>query len=147
MSTDRNSMQLATIASMANLPDLLALAERACDAAGVDDETRYRVRLLVEEVCVNVVSHGYPAGQPGPIELDIESTAEWMTIRISDKAETFRPEDAPAPDLESDWQERSAGGLGWHLVRSLSDELHHASVPGGGNRYTMTTRIRATRPK
>lgn len=144
MPNQPDSLQLTTTATMANLPELLALADHACDAAQLDEQARHVVRLLVEEVCVNVISYGYPDSAPGPIELAMHWTAERMTVEVSDRAVAFSPGDLPQPDLEAGWEERSLGGLGWHLVRNLSDELEHTCLPAGGNRYTMVKHLRAS---
>jgi anti-sigma regulatory factor (Ser/Thr protein kinase) len=126
-------------AQMAHLPELLALVEEACDAANADGDVRYATRLAVEEIAVNVIDYGYRGRETGPVELVLAWDEERMTIEIADKAACFAPEDAPLPDLESGWEERSIGGLGWHLVRRLVDTLAHHYEHG--NRYTLTKRF------
>jgi anti-sigma regulatory factor (Ser/Thr protein kinase) len=132
-------LRITRPAQMAHLPELLALVEEACDAANADGDVRYAVRLAVEEISVNVIDYGYRGREPGPVELVLAWDDERMTIKIADKAACFAPEDAPAPDLESGWEERSIGGLGWHLVRRLVDTVAHRYEHG--NRYTLTKRF------
>jgi anti-sigma regulatory factor (Ser/Thr protein kinase) len=52
----------------------------------------------------------------------------------------------PAPDLAAGWEERDAGGLGWHLVRRLMDEVRHEAPPDGGNRLTLIKHLGDTPP-
>lgn len=130
-------MHMRCTATMDHLPGLLDLADRACAAASADEAACYAVRLAVEEVVVNVVIYGYEGREPGPVDLRLSWDDERVTIRITDEAGPFSPDDAPAPDLESDWGERAIGGLGWHLVRSMVDELRHRYDPADGNHYTL----------
>lgn len=132
-------LRITRPAQMAHLPELLALVEEACDAANANGDVRYAVRLAVEEISVNVIDYGYRGRETGPVELVLAWDEERMTIEIADNAACFAPEDAPAPDLESGWEERSIGGLGWHLVRRLVDTVAHRYEHG--NRYTLTKRF------
>lgn len=134
-------LRITRPAQMAYLPELIALVEEACDAARADGDVRYAVRLVVEEISVNVIDYGYRGRAVGPIELALSWDEEQMTIEIADNAACFAPEDAPAPDLVSPWEDRSIGGLGWHLVRRVVDTIAHRYEPGHGNRYTLTKRL------
>jgi anti-sigma regulatory factor (Ser/Thr protein kinase) len=126
----------------AELGTFAEFASAACLRAGAAPADGFAVRLAVEEVCANIINHGYGGrANAGPIALSIASSDGRLTITIADRAPLFRPQDAPAPDLESGWDTREAGGLGWHLVRSSVDEVRHAPVDGGGNVVTLVKRI------
>ena len=66
-----------------------------------------------------------------------------VVLLIEDRAPVFKPADAPPPDLTGDWEQRREGGLGWHLIRQMMDEVRHEQVAGGGNRLQMVKRLRA----
>jgi anti-sigma regulatory factor (Ser/Thr protein kinase) len=134
-------LHLACPARMAHLPELMALVEQACDEAGAGEQARYAIRLAVEEIAVNVISYGYPDREPGPIELSLAWDEDQMTIVIEDRAACFAPTDAPAPDLDSSWDKRSPGGLGWYLVQAMVDTVQHRHEPANGNRYTLVKRL------
>jgi anti-sigma regulatory factor (Ser/Thr protein kinase) len=125
-----------------NLGPLLAFVERACASAALDAEETLAVRLSIEEICTNVITHGYAGREEatGSISIDFSSCAEEVVATIEDHGATFDPADGPRPDLTSDAMERSIGGIGLHLVRSLMDEVRHESVTGGGNRLTLVKR-------
>lgn len=134
-------LRITRSARMAHLPDLMALVEEACDAADANADVRYAVRLAVEEISVNIINYGYAGRAVGPIELVLAWDDDQITVEIGDNAACFAPEDAPPPDLESGWEDRSIGGLGWHLVRRLVDSVGHRYDAGHGNRYTLTKRF------
>lgn len=99
----------------------------------------FDVKVAVEEVCTNIIEHGYGAGG-GPIDVLLRGDDDVIVVSIRDRAAPFRPDDAPPPDLTSDWTERTAGGLGWHLIRQLMDRLEYESSVTAGNELTLVKR-------
>jgi serine/threonine-protein kinase RsbW len=139
--TGEQHAQISRDGSLENLPDLLRFVDNACRAAGLDGDTTFEIHLAVEEVCSNIILHGYGADRGGPIDLAFCSGEGRATVTIIDQARTFVPGDAPAADLESGWEERRIGGLGWHLAHSVMDEVTHRERPGGGNRLTLVKHL------
>ena len=139
-----DSLSLSPAARREDLASVLAFIDEACGRAGADAAALYATRLAVEEAFLNILTHGYPAGGGGPVELFVSSDPGRILVTISDRAVPFPPESAPKPDLHSDWEERRPGGVGWHLVRSMMDEVHYESTPGRENRLTLVRRIGAT---
>lgn len=124
------------------LPELIDFAIAACMRAGAPHDAEFAVRLAVEEVCTNIITHGYD-GRPdaGPIALRITNSGDSLTVTIADRAPLFRPNDAAAPNTDAGWEERALGGLGWHLVRASVDEVRHEPAEGGGNVVTLVKRF------
>lgn len=120
------------------LPDLLAFVREAC--ATLPEETAFAVRLAAEEVCTNVISHAYPGMEPGPVSLSIARDEGLVTVTVEDRGVPFDPAAATLPDLDAPVEARELGGLGWHLVRQVMDQVIHESVLGGGNRVTLVKR-------
>jgi serine/threonine-protein kinase RsbW len=132
-------LELRGEASMATIAQFVTRVAEACSRCGADEETCYAVRLAVEEVCLNVLQHGY-GGEPGPLDVRLDPGTDRFTVTITDAARPFSPDDAPPADVDSDWESRRIGGLGWHLVHSMMDGVEHEIAPGGGNRVTLTKR-------
>lgn len=130
--------------AMADLPSLAAFVDTACDALGADGEVRFAMRLAVEEVFTNIIEHGY--GGKGPVLVEVDGGPRCVRVRLSDEAPAFDPADAPAPDLEAPLAERDPGGLGWHLVHQLMDEVEHKPAPPRGNTYTLVKQLPAPAP-
>ncbi|WP_298932357.1 ATP-binding protein [uncultured Ramlibacter sp.] len=135
--------QTSCLAVPASLGTLLAFLEATCKEAGLDDEAAFAVRLAGEEACSNIINHAYRGTEPGPILLDVRCDDAQVVLLIEDRAPVFKPADAPPPDLTGDWEQRREGGLGWHLIRQMMDEVRHEQVAGGGNRLQMVKRLRA----
>lgn len=124
------------------------LAQQVCERIGAGAEDAYAVNLAVEEVCINVVDHGYAGTEPGPIELEFRWSGATgsgrLEIVVRDRAPLFDPSEAPEPDLDADLDARRVGGLGWFLIETMMEEIEHAARPDGGNVVRM---VRAIGPK
>lgn len=124
--------------SMRDLGGMLAFVDRIC--AELDADTAFAVRLAVEEAFTNVYEYGYGGGE-GPVTVRIGIAPRQVVATLDDEAPAFDPAEAPAPDLESAWDERRAGGLGWHLIRQVMDEVAYA--PGEGGRGNVLRLVKA----
>lgn len=131
-------LHLTCPAELQRLPELLALADQACCAAGASAATTYAVRLAVEEVVANIIAHGYGATRRGPVALTIEWNADRLRMDIRDHAPRFDPALVPEPDLDAPWESRNPGGIGWALVTQLMTTVEHRYEPANGNQLTLT---------
>jgi serine/threonine-protein kinase RsbW len=134
-------LRITRTATLENLPALLDAAEQACMQVGASATARDAVRLAVEEASVNIMTHGYDGTAPGPITLALDWDPPRLTIEIADQARHFDPQLLAAPTLDTPWEDRPLGGLGWHLVREMVDELHYRRGADGGNHLTLVKQI------
>jgi serine/threonine-protein kinase RsbW len=89
-------------------------------AQAFPDEAVLDVRLALEEVLVNIITHGY-RGRAGSIGVRCTASPLKAEIEISDSAPAFNPLSVPEPDTTAAIEERSVGGLGILLVRQVMD--------------------------
>ncbi len=91
----------------------------------------YQVKLVLEELGVNIVTHGHKNDPNHEFEIVLDSDAEALTIELRDDGRAFNPlTDSPEPDLESGLDDRPVGGLGIYLVRTMMDELSYRREDG-----------------
>jgi CheY-like chemotaxis protein/anti-sigma regulatory factor (Ser/Thr protein kinase) len=128
-------MQLAA-ATIADLAAIRAFIADAAAAVGLPTSVTEALVLAADEVSTNIVQHGY-ASACGPITIGFDTTSHSATLVIADHGTTFAPNHAPQPLMNASWDDRPIGGLGWHLVRSVVDELHYSTDAGGENRLTL----------
>ena len=129
----------AAHAHLADLAAVRAFVAAAAAEAGVDREARDALVLATDEVCSNVIVHAYAGRAAGPLEVTVGADAGDVRVTVADAGPPFDPDAALAPDLQGEWAERSVGGLGWHLVRRLVDDVRYERAPGG-NRVTLVKR-------
>ena len=120
-----------------NLEEIRDFIDAACADAQVGRSDTHGLKVAVDEACSNVVEHGYAGLPPGPISVRFEADDRTISVTIGDRGRPFDPADAPAADVVSDWERRPIGGLGWHLIRLLVDEIRYESDPESGNRLTL----------
>jgi two-component system, cell cycle response regulator DivK len=140
-----HGLEIVREARVDNLPALMSFVTDICRFHHADEETVFALKLAVEEVFMNIAQHGYP-DEPGPVTLRIVPEPDGWSVTVRDQGVPFDPSLAPLPDLASDWQDRPVGGLGWHLVRELMDEVRHEPGKGGGNVVTLIKRLPAGSP-
>ncbi len=107
----------------ATLDDLEILADfviQAARAAGLEKKPAYRLRLAVDEIATNIVTHGYQEmGLVGDITIYADMDEETLTITLEDNAVPYNPlEEAEVTeeDLHKPLEERKIGGLGIFLT-------------------------------
>ena len=126
--------------TLENLPRFLGFINDVCDRIDADEGTKYALRLAVEEVCTNLIVYGYKNQPAGLIQVVAVDDRDRVTLVIQDRAPPFDPKNAPAPDLTSDIEHRQVGGLGWHLVKRMIDEIHYVPGTPSGNVLTLVKR-------
>ncbi|CAH2031613.1 Putative anti-sigma regulatory factor, serine/threonine protein kinase [Trichlorobacter ammonificans] len=135
-------LRLETTALVSALPELRARVMAAAGAAGAGDELQQRLELVLEEAVMNTALHGY-AGAGGPILVEL-ATREGgeLELLLSDQAGSFDPRVVPTPQLSQPLDQRPVGGLGVHLIRTMSDGIRYRR---DGERNVLVLTFRARR--
>jgi anti-sigma regulatory factor (Ser/Thr protein kinase) len=96
------------------------------------DSLTFKVNLVLEELGLNILSYGGAGMDRRPeVEIVLTSEDDTLTIEVSDDGYPFNPlEDAAEPNLDALLDDRSIGGLGVHLVRTLMDDLSYQRTAG-----------------
>ena len=93
----------------------LATADKAvgdfAESMSWPDEATFKVKLVLEEILMNVISYGGDSSHKPRITLHLSQQNDLLSMEISDNGIAFDPLTAPPPDLESDLDDRSIGGL------------------------------------
>lgn len=133
--------QVCVRADRDGLARCLALTEATCTKLALGDEDTMALRLAVEEACTNIVDHGYPAGQAGPLSLTFSAPQPgWLEARIDDQATPFHPDNAREPDLLASVEDRPIGGLGWFFIKQVMTQVDYHS-DDQGNRLRLLRRL------
>ena len=89
-------------------------------------EEASRILVLLEELLTNLMKYGYPdRPECGRAEIMLALNGGRLEIEFIDDGCAFDPFAAPPPDLEVPLETRTPGGLGLHILRSLTDEAHY----------------------
>jgi anti-sigma regulatory factor (Ser/Thr protein kinase) len=114
---------------------------RFLDGIGADSELAEEMFLVAEEVLANTISYGYRDDDVHRIELELSFSDGCFGMRFRDDGVEFDPLSRADPDLDAPTEERGIGGLGIHLVKTLTDE---ASWRRDGDANILTLRKRVS---
>lgn len=129
-------------AALDALPAIGAWVAERAQAAGAALDAAQDLRLAVEEIVTNAITHGGATR----VVLRVEGGGGAVTAVVRDDARPFDPRQAPEPDLDASLEQRRVGGLGWYLVRRLMHELRYRPLAEGGNEVTLVRLLDGGRP-
>jgi serine/threonine-protein kinase RsbW len=137
MSSDaRLTDRLTVPGGLDSLQSIGEFVHRASQAAGLDKMPAYRLRLAVDEIATNIVTHGYlEAGRSGDLTLESRLSDTALILVLEDRALPFDPRThkMAEEDLSKPLEQRRIGGLGIFLALKGVDEFDYQST-GDHNR-------------
>ncbi|HEY6366173.1 MAG TPA: SpoIIE family protein phosphatase [Candidatus Binatia bacterium] len=83
------------------------------------------LNLSLEEILTNIISYGYTDSQEHEIRVRLSVRPGEIKAEVEDDGQPFNPLAAPEPHTAKALEERTIGGLGIHLVRTLMDGLEY----------------------
>jgi serine/threonine-protein kinase RsbW len=105
--------------------------------------TAERIDMCSVEAVTNIVTHAYADDAAHEIRLSLERDAKVVSLEIEDDGAAFDPREVANPERPASLADAKIGGLGVHIVRSLSDELQHQRC-GELNRLRLVFRLRSS---
>jgi anti-sigma regulatory factor (Ser/Thr protein kinase) len=92
------------------------------------------------EAVTNIVTHAYADDEAHQIRLTLDREAHIVALEIEDDGSPFDPLELARPERPASLADAKIGGLGVHIVRSLSDGLEHRRC-GELNRLRLVFRL------
>lgn len=107
------------------LEDVFRLVERFFARSHLENELRYPVQFVLEEIFTNLVK--YNAGGNADIKIDLGVLGDEVMMKItdSDSPRFDITADARDVDVTAPLEARSPGGLGIHLVKKMVDRIDY----------------------
>jgi serine phosphatase RsbU (regulator of sigma subunit)/anti-sigma regulatory factor (Ser/Thr protein kinase) len=97
----------------------------AVEGLGLAPARLERLKTAVSEAAMNAIEYGSQGRAEIPVDIEVETTAESIVVRITDRALSgMVPEDAEAPDIERKLAgEQKPRGWGLFLIKNMVDSL------------------------
>jgi anti-sigma regulatory factor (Ser/Thr protein kinase) len=107
------------------LEALHAHLQRCGSRLRLPPKTLFEINLVLDELFTNIVSYGYPDDNEDMVRISLSRRGGLLTLQIEDNGVPFNPLDFEAPELPCSLEECRIGGLGIHIIRKLTDEIHY----------------------
>ena len=133
-------LSIALVNDRREIERLSGLVDQFGEANGLADDDTNAVNLLLDEIVVNIISHGYDDKLEHQILVNLALENDILSIRVEDDGRPFNPLEAPAPNLDLPIEERAVGGLGIYIARSIADQMQHHRE-NGRNILTIKKRV------
>jgi len=134
--TQRIEISLETLLESVQLAEDICL--RIAEAAGYDEDDRFKIGMSVREGVINAVNYGNGQQREKKVHLTFELGPEKMEIHILDQGTGFNL--AEVPDPLADENLLRSSGRGIFLMRSFMDEFEVRRGANGGAEVVMAKR-------
>jgi serine/threonine-protein kinase RsbW len=131
--------QIALPAGVGSLLPIRSFVDDVCSQAKLSDETSYDIKLAVDEVCMNIIEHGYAGMDPGSIIVSLQYGARKLVVRITDFGHPFEPSEPPEPDAERTLS-GEPGGFGLYFIYRSVDSVTYQATESG-NTLTLVKNL------
>jgi anti-sigma regulatory factor (Ser/Thr protein kinase) len=125
-----------------NVDDYLSVAaevERFCGEQALPRAVSFKVRLLLEELVLNLIDHAVGSATDR-IDVRINLEPGRGIVTLEDDGDPFDPRSAPEFDKDKPLEERRPRGMGIHLVRTMAEAMEYERVDGR-NRLRVVVRL------
>ena len=124
----------------AQLAALTRFLQDFCKTAELPSAAALPFEIALEEIFMNVVMHGSPAGRLARVDVSLALCDDDFTMAVVDDGPAFDPLSLPAPDVNAALDARRVGGLGVYFVRQMMDAVSYARE-GPRNQLRMSKRV------
>jgi serine/threonine-protein kinase RsbW len=126
-------------ARLAEATNVSAFVESA--VVGMPGRLVLRLRLAVEELFVNTVTHGYGGDSDADVDVTVRIDGARVVLVYEDSAPAFDPfAQVERPDAEASVEARDVGRLGVFLITQLAEHCHYERA---GDRNCVTIELPA----
>src|SRR5580765_3461533 len=107
-----NERRTSVPSEAAQLPVLAKFLHEFWSAAQLQPAESLPFEIALEEIFMNVVTHGTPTGSQNRVEICLALAEDNLTLAVEDEGPPFDPLSVQAPDLNARLEDRQVGGLG-----------------------------------
>lgn len=110
---------------LSSLAEIGRFIRRSAQDARFSPKDAYALELAVDEICTNIIEHGYRGDSSKHIICSVKETEQGITIQILDEAPLFQPSLPPRKWDNPPLEQIKRRGIGIILVYQLMDEVRY----------------------
>ena len=107
--------------------------------AGFEDDDQHQIGMAVRECAVNAVVHGNRYNKNKRVHLEIQRSAQGLTIIVGDEGDGFSMSSLPDPLAPENLLKQSGRGL--LLIRAFMDDFDLHPREGGGTEVRLVKNL------
>ncbi len=124
-------------ATMNQLIEVRTFIEHIGKKYKISEKVVNSFKLVADEVCTNIIRHGYQNVKDGKITIRAIIRRLSLTVVIIDQGKSFDPRQIKNPDLNQYVKIGKKGGLGIFMMRKLMDDIQY-NLTSHGNELRLT---------
>ncbi len=128
--SESRPLRLTMAAEPAALDELAAFCARVAAAHNLGRKATLELNLVLDELCTNIMEHGYEDLAGGEIHLLAQRRGDVLRVEMIDDGRHFQPDEPCRDPSDCPLEERPVGGLGLHLVRRFTQRLEYRRRDG-----------------
>jgi anti-sigma regulatory factor (Ser/Thr protein kinase) len=118
--------QFSIQSDMAQIEVMCQFVARIAESCGFSETITHQCHLMIEEICVNVIEHGYQYRTGSAIDVVCWVLSDRLSITIMDDAQPFNPLSHQDPDPHCALEDRLVGGWGIYFVKKYVDSVYYS---------------------
>jgi len=118
---------------------LMGFVEESLKSVDVPQKSIFSLMTVSEEIIVNIIHYAYNE-EKGDLEIDFEQEGQTLRFTFKDSGTPFDPLAHTEVDTNLQAHERDIGGLGIHMVKSMTDKVAY-DYQNGENILVIEKRI------
>lgn len=128
---EKGQLKLCLVATALDVRRTLAEVDRVLKEMSCSSDARDTVQIVLAEVLNNIVEHAYREAS-GPIEICLSPTDAALAFAVCDRGRPMPNGLLPDSPLicAASVEDLPEGGFGWHLIRTLTDDLLYRRIDG-----------------
>ena len=120
-----NTLAISFANDLRELTHVLQLVNVFLEPRELQSKLVYAVNLILEEILMNIIRHGYDDEDSHEIEVQIELEEEEVALTVIDDGREFNPLTIPGPDRSKSAMDRLEEGLGLQFVRHMRNAMEY----------------------
>ena len=116
--------RIVTRADMASIEIVAGFLDTRLSRLGVDRRMADRIKVCVDEAYSNICRY---SGAKRAV-VDVLAKGSELTVELGDDGVAFDPTSVPEPDTGMSIEERKVGGLGIHMLRTMTSGMEYSRV-------------------
>jgi serine/threonine-protein kinase RsbW len=120
-----NTLAISFANDMRELTHVLQVVNVFLEPRELQSKLVYAVNLILEEILMNIIRHGYDDEDSHEIEVQIGLEEEEVALTVVDDGREFNPLTIPGPDRSKSAMDRLEEGLGLQFVRHMRNAMEY----------------------